>query len=417
MFRAISRGACGRRLLCGCAETIGMGIRFASGDQPTFAEFFAGGGMARAGLQGWRCLLANDFCPTKASSYRDNWGGQDLVVGDVRGIAGDLAARVGAARAPLDLAWASFPCQDLSLAGDGAGLDGERSGALYGFFDTVAQLGDISRRPGVIVLENVPGALTSNGGADFRRVVGHLIEMGYRVGAVTLDAAAFVPQSRPRLFFIALEGGTNPPDELTRAQAGDDVPAALREAVSGLSDRLRRDWVWWRLPAPPARGADLADILEEVVDTEWDDAARTRGAFDLMSVATLAKVAEARRQFGEDGRRRVGAFFRRTRVENGAKIQRVEIRFDGLAGCLRTAAGGSSVQRLLVIDGAGLRTRRLTPREAARLMGLPDSYRLPTNRIAAYDLLGDGLVAPVVRFLSDCLLKPLAACETRRRAF
>ena len=94
----------------------------------TFYEFFAGGGMARQGLgAGWRCLFANDFDPAKAAAYRENWGGEDLRVGDVWGLgAADLPGRA-------DLVWASSPCQDFSLAGARAGLAGGRSSAFWGF--------------------------------------------------------------------------------------------------------------------------------------------------------------------------------------------------------------------------------------------------------------------------------------------
>ncbi|MFM7460079.1 MAG: DNA cytosine methyltransferase, partial [Burkholderiales bacterium] len=91
----------------------------------TFYEFFAGGGMARAGLGArWECLFANDFSAKKAESYVANWGAKDLLVEDVN--------RLTTKHLPehADLIWGSFPCQDLSLAGAGAGLDGERSGSF-----------------------------------------------------------------------------------------------------------------------------------------------------------------------------------------------------------------------------------------------------------------------------------------------
>jgi DNA (cytosine-5)-methyltransferase 1 len=87
-------------------------------NQLTFLEFFAGGGMARAGLgESWRCLFANDFDAKKVAAYVRNYGETDIRLEDVAKLTlDDLPAR------PSDLAWASFPCQDLSLAGDYAGL-------------------------------------------------------------------------------------------------------------------------------------------------------------------------------------------------------------------------------------------------------------------------------------------------------
>jgi DNA (cytosine-5)-methyltransferase 1 len=97
-------------------------------------------------------------------------------------------------------------------------------------------------------------------------------------------------------------------------------------------------------------------------------------------------------------------------------VQRAEARFDGLAGCLRTPAGGSSRQQLLFVKGERLRSRLLTAREAARLMGAPDHYPLPTSQTAALHLLGDAVCAPVVRWLSQHLLAPLAGAAAARRS-
>ncbi len=94
------------------------------------------------------------------------------------------------------------------------------------------------------------------------------------------------------------------------------------------------------------------------------------------------------------------------RVEAGLKTQRLELRLDGLAGCLRTPSGGSSRRYVLVCEAGRARARRLTGREAARLMGVPDAYRLPASETAALKLMGDAVAVPVVRALSDGLLRP-----------
>ena len=100
------------------------------------------------------------------------------------------------------------------------------------------------------------------------------------------------------------------------------------------------------------------------------------------------------------------------------KVQRAEIRFDDVAGCLRTPVGGSSRQTIMVIEGKRVRSRLLSPREAARLMGLPDAYALPKNYNDAYHLAGDGVAVPVVRFLAEHVLEPLlaAASAVERKA-
>ena len=123
-----------------------------------------------------------------------------------------------------------------------------------------------------------------------------------------------------------------------------------------------------------------------------------------MSPVNRAKVDAA----SKAGRRVVGSIYRRTRLdENGNRVQRAEIRFDDVAGCLRTPAGGSSRQVIMLVKGKSIRSRLLSPREAARLMGLPEEYELPTNYNEAYHLAGDGVAVPVVRFLSESILEPL----------
>ncbi|MDH4184092.1 MAG: DNA cytosine methyltransferase, partial [Nitrospinota bacterium] len=141
-----------------------------------YYEFFAGGGMARAGLgDGWECLLANDNDAAKAECYRRHFNaGDELVVRDVASIKlHDLPGRA-------DLAWASFPCQDLSLAGGKKGLAGARSGAFWPFWRLIEGLGKQNRAPRTIVLENVQGAVTSHGGQDLAAIVKALAKQDYR---------------------------------------------------------------------------------------------------------------------------------------------------------------------------------------------------------------------------------------------
>ncbi|WP_265001326.1 DNA cytosine methyltransferase, partial [Komagataeibacter sucrofermentans] len=147
---------------------------------PSFYEFFAGGGMARAGLgAGWSCLFANDFDHKKGLSYQANWGtGGELRVGDVNDV------RVEDLPGVADLVWGSFPCQDLSLAGGGAGLKGERSGTFYPFWNVVRALVSEGRSPKIIALENVIGTLTSHEGQDFDAICRTFVETGYRYGAL-----------------------------------------------------------------------------------------------------------------------------------------------------------------------------------------------------------------------------------------
>lgn len=369
--------------------------------KPTFYEFFAGGGMARAGLgQGWKCLFANDFDHKKAASYRRNWDGGDLAEGDIKNVSvQDLPGEA-------DLAWASFPCQDLSLAGNGAGLSGERSGNFWRFWELIRLLRAEGRAPKLVALENVVGALSSHDGHDFAAIVSALADGGYIVGAMVMDAVRFVPQSRPRLFIVALDASLSPPQELVRPKA-DDLwhPKHLRNAQAKLPRAAKDAWVWWALPAAPDRKVVLRDLVDaEPEGVAWHSAEETSRLLEMMSEVNLRKVQDAQ----ATKELRVGTIYRRTRINAlGKREQRAEVRFDDVAGCLRTPSGGSSRQTLIVVEGRRIRTRLLSPREAARLMGLPDSYLLPANYNDAYHLAGDGVAVPVVRFLADKLLEPL----------
>jgi DNA (cytosine-5)-methyltransferase 1 len=358
-------------------------------------EFFAGGGMARLGLgEHWGCLFANDFDAGKAAVYRDNFGDAHMRQGDVWDLtAGDLPGRA-------DLAWASSPCQDFSLAGARAGLAGGKSSAFYGFWRLIEALDDEGRAPRALVIENVSGLLTSHGGADFAALAQALSGRGYRFGALEIDAAAFLPQSRPRVFIIATR-------EAVPANLIGPSPfhsKAVRAAFTRLSIEERSHWLWWRLVAPPLRNQTLAALLEPDAAVKWRTPEQTGALLGLMTPLHYArlKTAAAAADQGQGGRA-VGAVFRRMRGGD----QRAEARFDGLAGCLRTPAGGSSRQTLVIAEGDSIRSRLLTGREGARLMGLPDSYRLPASQTAALQVVGDGVAVPVVRWLAEHLLEPL----------
>lgn len=362
-----------------------------------FYEFFAGGGMARAGLGAqWSCLFANDFDPKKGATYRRNWGDGEIVVDDLRNIAPtDLPDMA-------DLVWGSFPCQDLSLAGNGAGLRGNRSGTFWPFMSLLAELKADGRAPAMIALENVVGTLTSHQGKDFTAICRALKGLGYRYGAIVVDTADFLPQSRARLFVIAIR------EDLAVASVSEAPQkqwhtAALKRAYAQLPRSLAKSWIWWDMPEPPKREMRFADVVEDKPkDVKWHSVAQTRALLSMMSDVNLAKVETAKAA----GVRMVGGLYKRTRLHHGIKVQRAEVRFDDIAGCLRTPGGGSSRQLILVVEGDKIRSRLISARETARLMGLPESYELPAVYNEAYHLTGDGVAVPVVRHIAAHILEP-----------
>lgn len=167
--------------------------------QKTVAEFFSGIGLMRMGLErkGWNLLFANDIDQNKCKIYRDQFpdANEHLVEGDIH--------KLDPSTIPLiTLATASFPCNDLSLAGARKGLQGNHSSAFWGFVEILEKMGD--RKPPLVLLENVTGFLSSHGGSDLTNALLTLNNLGYRVDTLILDASRFVPQSRQRLFVVGI---------------------------------------------------------------------------------------------------------------------------------------------------------------------------------------------------------------------
>lgn len=376
-------------------------------DKPRFFEFFAGGGMARAGLgAGWNCTFANDFDPMKGDVYARNWGRDHLVVEDVNRL------RTADLPGEADLVWASFPCQDLSLAGNAQGLGTEdaqtRSGAFWAFWRLMLGLRDEGRPPPLIVLENVYGALTSNGGRDFASICRCLSLAGYRFSALLIDGVHFVAQSRPRVFIVAVRQDLQIPDQLLTETANPLWhPLAMSAAIERLAEPDRDQWLWLNLPKPEPRKGSLLDIIEVYpTGVAWHTSDETYRLIQMMSELNLTKLIAMQ----ASGERCVGTVYKRTRRDQlGRKIQRAELRDDNIAGCLRTPGGGSSRQFLIEVEGTNVRSRLLSPREAARLMGLSDTYKLPYRYSDAYHVSGDGVVVPAVRYLASSLLEPILA--------
>jgi DNA (cytosine-5)-methyltransferase 1 len=370
----------------------------------SFYEFFAGGGMARLGLgPAWNCTFANEWCEKKAAAYRAYFGeSPELKVCDVADLTpADLPGTP-------TLVWASFPCQDLSLAGNGAGLAGERSGTFKPFWKLMRAMIGVGRIPQIVVLENVAGTLTSHDGEDFATIISALAEKGYRAGALVMDAVRFLPHSRPRLFIVGVHEEVVLPSQLVLSDASEPWhPKALRWAFERLPRRLQDTWIWWSLPIANEPIPTFASVIEEEPSgVDWHTKEQTDHIIGLMSPLHLEKLKKAQLL----KKKIVGTVYRRIRPnEDGVKVQRAEIRFDQVSGCLRTPVGGSSRQTIVVVEGRKVRSRLLSPREAARLMGVPDDYPLPTKYNDAYHVFGDGLAVPVVRWLSTHLLTPAAA--------
>jgi DNA (cytosine-5)-methyltransferase 1 len=371
----------------------------------TFAEFFAGIGLMRMGLerQGWSVSFANDIDPQKYEMYKGNFSDADkhFVLGDIHRISADQVPSV-------TLATASFPCNDLSLAGARGGIRTGQSSAFWGFVRVLEEMQD--RKPPIVLLENVTGFLTSHNGEDFKAALVTLNQLGYSVDALILDASRFVPQSRQRLFVI---GVLDHPTLSAQTQImfallaeSDTRPKALTKFIN---DHPEISWRIRALPVQPQRTKRLEGILEDLPDTapEWWSQERAQYLLNQMNVRHR-EIAEKMIQ-GNDWS--YGTVFRRMR---GGKSTG-ELRTDGVAGCLRTPRGGSGRQILFKAGKGKYFARLITPREAARLMGADDfQMSVPLNQ--ALFGFGDAVCVPVMEWIATYYLNPVASELIRGRA-
>ncbi len=362
----------------------------------TFVEYFAGIGLFRMGLEqaGWRVVHANDWSAERSQMY-NGFFGESYQVKDVFSLAAEEIPEA-------TLATCSFPCIDLSLAGKRAGINGRHSGAFWGFHDILKKQGE--NAPRIVLLENVAGWLYSNGGNDFCATAKSLNELGYACDVTLLDARSFVPQSRPRLFMVGVRS----------ANLVDDSPYFTSRSKRLMPPRLRSlmlendDIHWARLnipEPPPYKSNGFSDhIVEKLLDSDprWWPEQKVEKHLAMMSPSHLEMVKRLACRQEKSYR----TFFRRRRAQG----QRAEVRSDDIAGCLRTAVGGSGKQFLVSAGSEKIRMRTLTPREYARLQGVPDLFPIVANsERQSLSAFGDAVCVPVVNWIATQVLRPLAA--------
>lgn len=357
--------------------------------EKSFAEFFAGIGLVRAGLepQGWSISLANDIDPVKHKMYQGHFGETEehFILNDIH--------KLEAATLPVvTLATASFPCKDLSLAGSREGLEGAHSSAFWGFIQILEQLGP--NRPPIVMLENVTGFLSAKKGNDFEQALLALNWLGYRVDAFIIDAGNFVPQSRERLFVVGLSESVFPARDADEAISG--LQSLIRpKALSSFI--LRHQQIRWnirRLPSLPKRKQSLADVIEDLPEDSpiWWSASRAEYLLNQMSPRhrIIADKMVAGKCWS------YGTVFRRMRYGKST----AELRTDGVAGCLRTPAGGSAKQIIFKAGYGKYFARLLTPGECARLMGI-SQYNITVSFEEALFGFGDAVCVPVIGWIAE----------------
>jgi DNA (cytosine-5)-methyltransferase 1 len=365
-----------------------------SGREPiAFAEFFAGIGLVRTALEplGFDARWANDIEKIKRDQYVVNHPGDHFVLRDVRGVRAEELPQ------GLQLATSSFPCIDVSLAGNRKGLYGNHSGMFWEFARVIGEI-DAHSRPRALLLENVTGFASSHGGQDLRQALRRLKNMGYSCDVFTIDARHFVPQSRPRMFVVGVRGEL-PMGAATGTPPLSDVRPEWVRAIHERNRDLRMHY--FALPDLPDGPRDLSGVIQRMSpeDGRWWDDERTHAFVNSLS------PVQAQRFNALKGGQQITwrTAYRRTR--GGVPVW--EIRRDGIAGCLRTTGGGSSKQALVEAGLGQVRVRWMTPVEYARLMGAY-GYKLQgaTANQALFGL-GDAVVVDVIRWIGQHYLLPV----------
>lgn len=373
-----------------------------SSNNRSFAEFFAGVGLVRTALEDseWECTFANDLDPKKLDIYEKNFSTSEFVLDDIWNIkASDI---------PKDVALftASFPCVDLSVAGNRDGLNAKRSGTFWAIIDLLKKRRTTGQAPEFVLLENVYGFLTTNGGSELKQALKALNEVGYLVDVFVVDAKHFTPQSRVRIFVVAVDAQSENPEIIRRTRP--DVFSSWKATIDFADENLRPkrlldfimkdeecDWFTFETNRLPARNTNLEHVVERYPDDHeiWWTGERHEKIISQIPTLQMKYLDTCK----SNDFHSYGTIYRRMRKGKST----AELRIDGIAGCLRTPKGGSSKQILAQAGRNKILFRLLTPREYARLQGVKDSFILSPKDTNSYLAMGDAVCVPAIRWIAE----------------
>lgn len=292
--------------------------------------------------------------------------------------------------APLDLLVGGFPCQDLSVAGNRAGLAGSRSGLFFEFARIIDAL-----QPRWVLIENVPGLLSSNGGRDFGIVLGTLADLGYGVAWRTLDSRFFgVPQRRRRVFILATVADGDPRGA---AQRAGEVLAVGSRCTGHLE----------------ARGEARPDVASTLGGSVGNGRGHDGNPFDRGGHSSLSGLGSVGPDDNDAQAGRLIAMCLNAKKDNrddgesetfvtGFHMTQDPISSAELAPAMGSKSTGMGV-------GVGVGVRRLTPTECERLQALPDGWTAHGPDSRRYRALGDAVTASVAQWIGERLLERDAA--------
>lgn len=335
----------------------------------------------------------------------------------------DDVRKVGIAthgRKSIDVICGGFPCQDLSVAGKRAGLAGERSGLWFEFARIIDEL-----EPSWVVIENVPGLLSSNKGRDFAVIIQWLAQRGYGVVWRVLDAQYFgVPQRRRRVFLVASFGsgrsaevlferesgiGNTPPSR----EAGKDVAFSLRANPSHSGDKGDGGINTTMIAQPLRAGRQYSDmgdgqsnvVVSSISIVEQNNFVSTPDMISLRSNPAQPLLVFDANQNLRDVTEDIAPTL--THSGDGKKAHGAYAKMS-VAQPIRTNVYNNSdpaMDAAMLVDGV----RRLTPTECERLQGFPDGWTDGQYDSTRYRQLGNAVAVPVVEWIAKRIMK----AETR----
>ena len=295
-----------------------------------------------AGIGGIRLAFRSKYTVCVYSSEWDKFAKQTYKANFKHEPDGDITSVAAVSIPPFDLLLAGFPCQPFSNAGLKRGFEDTR-GTL--FFD-VARIVE-HHKPKMILLENVKGFAKHDQGNTMRIVTRTLEQLGYNVSSAILNAKNFgLPQNRERIYIVGLRRDVFGPTPFT-------------------------------FPKAPNIATRLGDILEARVDPKYT-------LSDALWAGHLRRKAEHERKGNGFGYSLFTASSPYTSTISA-----------------RYYKDGSEI----LIGQQNKNPRKLTPREAARLQGFPDSFQIPVSDVQAYKQFGNSVAIPVVRAIAKRMLK------------
>ena len=303
------------------------------------------------------------------------------IFGDISGVTGEQLITAGFIP-ESGIITGGFPCQDLSVAGKRAGLGGQRSGLFW-------QIGRIldETRAQNFVLENVPGLLSSNQGADMAVVLEALVKRGYRIAYRVLDAKYFgVPQRRRRVFIVGSLGnsGRSPEEILDLAQGRSGYLAKNRTKKKNTASELTNG------ASESNSKSVIAYSMHGAMVGRNDSAGPSGSGFLGVDEPAYTLTASSQARHG------VITVFH-PHYHDGARIQGETM--NTLTS--RMGTGGNNVS--MVANESSV--RRLTPVECERLQGFPDNWTDGQTDGHRYKQMGNAVAVPVVQWIINRMVE------------